>query len=475
MRVATARRMEQAQSQAKAKVRVERMVGSLPRLWDRRAIFVANLLALFFGNRRAAEILRQEVGSIRSYGGRLVPIIDLVFRRGENLLVLDRQPDRALCRYFQDVLGLSLPKIEAGPGLSELLAQLDEQAGTSGAVKPSSPAARAVLDRLREHPAEWIDGFVTDAALARLAEATGKRLIATPEGSRNGNNKLLLHQFLVSQHLPVFDTILARDSREVRAAARDLAKLGYSGGVVKSQLGASGIGMTRIWFDRNIDLPDYLFHEGTCLVQGWLTAAPGIEWIGSPSVQMFLSDDEIMLYDLTEQFLSPDSIHEGNTAPPPFLAAEPDLREELLRQGEIVARWLRESGYRGTASADFHIIRRCGRFEVRVCEINARITGATYPALLARFFRPRGAWLMRNVRFDQPSSGRIVLDALETACLLFRPETGRGILPINFNTGDDGRVVKGQFVAISRTAEDVRRLFSCVENLDSVLWEYDRD
>src|SRR5690606_29316443 len=116
-----------------------------------------------------------------------------------------------------------------------------------------------------------------------------------------------------------------------------------------------------------------------------------------------------------------------------------------------------------------------GRFEVRVCEINARITGATYPALLARFFRPRGAWLMRNVRFDQPSSGRIVLDALETACLLFRPETGRGILPINFNTGDDGRVVKGQFVAISRTAEDVRRLFSCVENLDSVLWEYDRD
>ena len=59
------------------------------------------------------------------------------------------------------------------------------------------------------------------------------------------------------------------------------------------------------------DLPEAFFHEGSCMVQGWLE--PGIhdvESIFSPSVQMFVGDDTIHLYDLTEQLLDPvESIH----------------------------------------------------------------------------------------------------------------------------------------------------------------------
>ena len=86
--------------------------GHLPPLWDRQVAFFANLLALFFGNDEQTASLTAEVGEIDSYGGRLIPILNLLFRNENNLLVLEREPDEILCRYLSDDLGLSLPGMQ---------------------------------------------------------------------------------------------------------------------------------------------------------------------------------------------------------------------------------------------------------------------------------------------------------------------------------------------------------------------------
>jgi predicted ATP-grasp superfamily ATP-dependent carboligase len=328
---------------------------------------------------------------------------------------------------------------------------------------------------VREHPAEWVDGFVTDEALVRLASLADKKLVTSLAGSRQGNNKYLLHQFLAARSLPVFDTRFAQDEGEVKKSVRELEKLGYKKGVVKAQLGASGIGMLRFDFKDEMPVPEYLFFEGACLVQGWLEEADGVHFLGSPSVQLFIGSERICLFDLTDQILSQQSVHEGNMAPPLYLEEYPDLKDELLRQAEIAARWLHEQGYRGMGSVDFHVISRQGACEVRVCEINARITGATYPSLLARLFRPEGSWLMRNIRFTQPYSGQLILDALDEACLLFHAGATSGVVPINFNLTRDGYVAKGQFLAIGADIPKVLDLFRCVRNLETIIWEYDRD
>ncbi|MCB1089114.1 MAG: hypothetical protein KDM63_18910, partial [Verrucomicrobiae bacterium] len=66
--------------------------GTLPPFWDRNAVFIANLLGLFFGNEEETRLLSEEVGEVDSYGGRLIPIIDLLFAGpGKNLLVLERE------------------------------------------------------------------------------------------------------------------------------------------------------------------------------------------------------------------------------------------------------------------------------------------------------------------------------------------------------------------------------------------------
>ncbi len=445
---------------------VRSMPGELPPLWERQAVFVANLLALFFGNEHETEALRKTVGTLETYGGRLVPILQLLFRSGPCLLVLNREPDAALLLYHQEELGLSLPRRFLIP--HDEYRSLDSNA--------PSRTARALLEEISAHAAPWIDGFVTDARLEFVAERCGKKTVTTCEGSRAGNNKLNLHRYLREAGLPTFVGIEIERPEGLAEAIDALREMGFERAAVKSQIGASGIGLLRLDLRRPESIPDYLFHEGTCLVQGWLDhTVDGIRVIGSPSVQLFLDEAGISLYDITEQILSGKSIHEGNVAPLPYEAEHPGLSAELLRQAGIAGQWLHGQGYRGTASVDFHVALRGGEVEARICEINARVTGATYPALLARRFLPGGAWLMRNIRFRAPVQAEDLLTALRRAGLLYLTTNQRGVLPVNFNTDAEGLVVKGQFLCLDARLDGVRALLETLREVLRVESDYDRD
>jgi hypothetical protein len=452
-------------------------IGRLPAFWDRNAIFFANLLSLFFGNRGQTEELARLVGGLDTYGGRLLPVINLLFRDGDNLLVLERPPLPELVRYFRDVLGLSLPAIATlEDSQYASLYQLVDHSADEGGACPSSARDLVGLG-IRSHPAPWVDGFVTDEQLERVAAALGKSTISSRAGSERGNNKLLLHQHLQEQGLPVFDTVLVHGPAEVGEGLRWLRRMGYAAAVLKSQVGASGIGLLKLATDdSHLAAPAHLFHEGPALLQGWLDdRVAGVRGLGSPSVQLFLDDTSVTLYDLTDQILSADCVHEGNLAPPRFLGLWEAARDEIVHQAAVAGQWLHAQGYRGTGSADFLVIERDGRAEVRVCEINARVTGATYPAVLARHFQPNDAWLMRNLKFRAPLAGDIILDRLDAAGLLFRPGLTRGVLPINFNLGADRRVGKGQFLFVADTAVDCETLLDQARDQLPVAWEFDRD
>lgn len=440
-------------------VRVIDAPGRLPGFPQRDTIFIANLLAMFFGNEEETRVLSEEVGEVDSYGGRLIPIIDLLFGEGGNLLVLERVPDPDLCEYFGEVLGLSLPDLEILPHRDYL--EINRLSGT---------VQHPFLDCLSSHGAKWIDGFVTDDTLAALAKLVGKKTVSTGEGSRHGNNKRMLHEFLVSKGLPVVEAQLAANPGEVRPALEHLKKCGFSAAVIKSAIGASGIGLAKVdslddYGDIENEIPDHFFYEGACIVQGWLQPGEqGVIRMRSPSIQLFLDDDSVTQYDLTEQILSDASVHEGNESPPSYIGAEPELKNELLRQGGIAGKWLHSRGYRGTASVDFLVAERTDATEVYVCEINARVTGATYPSVLARRFIPDGAWLMRNLRFAEPLTGRQLLDSLHGSGDLYIPgQSEIGIIPVNFNFGPDGLVNKGQFLCLAHTTTGSHKLLEIAE------------
>ncbi|MCB1278528.1 hypothetical protein [Prosthecobacter sp.] len=444
--------------------------GYTPRLWaGRDAIFFTNVQSMFFGNEAQMETLRHDFTHAESYGARLVPVMGLLYRGERNAVVLESRPDPSLCSYFSNDLGLRLPDLHV---LSHREYEDLGQALERGEALPSPE----LMTKLIAHDAPLLDGFVTDAILERIARRLGRRTLSTSEGSRRGNNKFLLHQHLESEKLPVFDTEIVAHPGEVGGALETLARCGYPRAVIKAQIGASGVGLMKLaTSETGVLVPDSFFHEGPAMVQGWLeTGRDGIACIHSPSVQMFLDDEAVYLYDLTEQILSHESVHEGNESPPPYLDALPGLAEELFHQAGIAGRWLHAQGYRGTASVDFlvAVLDEPGAFRAHVCEINARLTGATYPSMLARHFLPRGAWLMRNLLMKRPVPGSVVLQLLAKSGDLFHPGMERGVVPLNFNLSEPGLVEKGQFLCIGPVLQDCEELLRRTEQHLPIDWDY---
>ena len=85
--------------------------GAVPAFENRSVLFIANLLSLFFGNDQETRELEREVRGAETYGGRLVPILNLLFTGGANRLVLEAAPSDGLIGYFESDLGLGTPSI----------------------------------------------------------------------------------------------------------------------------------------------------------------------------------------------------------------------------------------------------------------------------------------------------------------------------------------------------------------------------
>lgn len=450
---------------------VKIIIGELPSFWNRGAIFFVNLHSLFFDNIGLKKVLEREIRGVSTYGGRVVPILNLLFRKGQNLIFLESSLNEALLQYLTGTLGITLPEIEVLP--RRKYAFLKKEIG-----KNNFKAIEPFIDRVRSCTAEYIDGYATDSVLIAIAGNAGKLTVSSVEGSKKGNNKYLLYRHLCEKKLPVFDSFEAYASGDIIPCLKRLKDSGYKKAVLKSQIGASGCGLLKydtVDFSRK-SFPKYLFFEGPCLVQGWLNEdISGVRRWGSPSVQMFLSEDELSLFDITEQLLKEESIHEGNISPPAYLKGQPEIRQQLLRQASEAGRWLHAQGYRGTASTDFLVVEKNGRNEIIICEINARITGATYPSVLARHFLPQGAWLMRNLRFPTPLAGAELLAKLKQSALLFKRGSEKGVLPFNFNLNQEGKVNKGQFVFLGAETKECENLLKQVQTIFPLVCKFDRD
>ena len=251
----------------------------LPAFWDQNVAFAANLLGLFFDNEEETRMLSDAIGEMDSYGGRLLPMIDLLYAGPDrNLLILEREPDPVLKRYFEETAGLTLPEVVI------LLHSEYEQIGRQ--IRGDGQVDSSLLGYLRGHPAGCMDGYVTDATLAGMAGLAGMRTFSTVEGSRTGNNKWMLHEYLKSRGLPTPPTEIAGSASEIGRCLDCLQRAGYESAVVKAPMGASGIGLIKVASlrdrgDIDTSVPEHFFTEGPCLVQGWIQPGElGVSWVG---------------------------------------------------------------------------------------------------------------------------------------------------------------------------------------------------
>lgn len=410
-------------------------LGKLPACWQYSTVFFANLACIFFGNPLKTKELSDNVMGFHSYGARLLPVLGLLFHGDRNMLLLPEMPQPDLTAFFRDQLKLGLPEI--------VIISPPHSCGDQALT-----VDLATMQRLADSEAEVVDGYVTDSALEIFASRIGKRSINTMQSCLLANDKIGLHRFLLRRGLPVFDGGESESATELTAILDDLAARGYRKAAIRAAIGASGFGMQLIDLQSRRQLAPSLAAEERLLVQGWIEEGRhGCRQIASPSVQFFCGGNgHVVLYDFTDQLLSNNSVHEGNMSPPISLASSEEAKDEILRQAAEVAAWISELNYRGPASVDFLVWRQDGQLRVHVCEVNARVTGATYPSLLALHSNPGGAWLMRNMVFGPCMDVAGFLSFLKERRLLFVPGSGRGIIPINTICADNGQILKCQLL-----------------------------
>lgn len=439
-------------------------LGKLPDCWPHSTVFLANLDCIFFGDPLKTAEISNNVKGFRAYGARLLPILGLLFRGDRNLLILQEIPPADLAAFFRDRLKLRLPEIA--------MIRLPHGCGIG-----SLEIDAATMRRLAENAAEVIDGYVTDSYLETLAGRIGKRSVNTQRSCRLANDKIELNRFLVQHGLPVFDGGETGSENELAAVLDELASHGYRKAAVRAAIGASGFGMQQIDLHAARRLSPSLAAEENLLVQGWIEEGQlGCQLLASPSVQFFCGEDgRVVLYDFTDQLLSNKSVHEGNMSPPISLAAEKEAREEILRQASMVAAWVAGLDYRGPGSIDFLIWRQAGMLRVLVCEVNARVTGATYPSLLALHCNPGGAWLMRNMVFGPCLDVAAFLSFLEERGLLFLPGAGRGIIPLNIICAENGQIVKCQLLFLDSRPESCLTMMEDFPGILPASCRFERD
>ncbi|MDR4498850.1 MAG: hypothetical protein MRK02_13175 [Candidatus Scalindua sp.] len=153
-------------------VKIRKKTGQLPDFWDRSIVFFANVLSIFFENSGEIENLKQQIHGMETYGGRLIPIIDILFKGQNNLLVLEKAPDQTLIKYFQEELSLSLPDIVIVPHsvYTTVLPEIN---------KINKKEISSALTSICQHNASWIDGFVSDSTLIKIAQALNKLTISS--------------------------------------------------------------------------------------------------------------------------------------------------------------------------------------------------------------------------------------------------------------------------------------------------------
>jgi len=436
------------ENESKRSAQVVVQLGRLPDCWPDSAVFFANLDCIFFGDPLKTEELVANVMGFSGYGARMLPVLGLLFRGSENALLLGEEPDADLSVFFRDVLGLRLPEV--------LVHHLPPTCGLR-----TLGLDAVILHRLRASRAPFLDGYVTDPYLEELAAELGKRTVNSHRQCVLANDKIGLNRYLAAASLPLFDGGEAT-AGELRTELERLALLGYRRAAVRAALGASGFGMQVIDLETGASrgLSASLHGEERLLVQGWVEEGRlGCSELASPSVQFFCGAEErVSLYDFTDQLLSNNSVHEGNMAPPLSMALEETVRTEIVRQATLVSAWIASLGYRGPGSIDFLVWRQEGGTRVQVCEVNARVTGATYPSLLALRCNPGGAWLMRNMVFGPCMNVRQFLGFLAERELLFEARSQHGIIPVNVIRAADGQIVKCQLLFLAETTQRCLRL-----------------
>ncbi len=303
------------------------------------------------------------------YDQRILPIL-----KNTNLIVADGV-NESILNYFQS-LGLAknvkifhVPNIPSNT-LTEILLE-----------------NKQTLSEIRTKNFKKLLSLFVDSNVETLAKELWLQCHISSDINMRANNKLLLKKFLIQEGLPFVSGTSSSDLKIIEEYYNMSEEYFF-----KSPLGVSGYGF---WSNKkntlNEILDQYWWQE--------IIIEKVIQKIGSPSIQFVIdpSTKNGYIFWLTDQILEDWQHYLGNISPSTFLHTHPEAIKEILFQSEMIINYISSLGYTWFWGIDF-MVSDLG--EVYATEVNARWTGATYPAISSILLTNSVATPWRYMTYD---------------------------------------------------------------------------
>ncbi|MGE4444042.1 MAG: ATP-grasp domain-containing protein [Candidatus Altimarinota bacterium] len=256
--------------------------------------------------------------------------------------------------------------------------------------------------------------FFVNEDMDELSQILEIPLSVSKEVFTKANDKLLLKKFLQVSNLPTIEGVFTSDREVLQEYFSKKERF-----LFKDPLGVSGYGF---WDNSENSLEELLENYG----EKELIIEKFIQKESSPSVQFFISEDKKsgIIFGITDQILENGKVYLGNKSPSIYVGNS--IGEKLVAQSEKIIEYIAKIGYTGFGGIDF-IVDING--EIYATEVNARFTGATYPAVTSLLIKSTlfASWDFYNYEGEKEN----IKDYLEKKSILNKDEIG--IFPLGIS------------------------------------------
>ncbi len=226
------------------------------------------------------------------------------------------------------------------------------------------------IEELKQRNYKTLINFSVDSRVEQLASAIGAECIVSSVVSNQANDKWLLKKFLSHADLPTIEGVYTSDANVIREYFERKEHYFF-----KSPHGVSGYGF---WSNQKNSLEDILSqYNGIELIIERV-----IEKESSPSIQFCIYENDgvknAIIFGFTDQILEGWQHYLGNESPSIYFKENKEITRECLRQSEKIIEYIMSLGYVWFGGIDFMV---STEKQVYASEVNARFTGATYPAI----------------------------------------------------------------------------------------------
>jgi len=259
------------------------------------------------------------------------------------------------------------------------------------------------IEKLKSYHFKKIVPFFVNNDMQELSKILDIPLSVSQDIFIHANDKLLLKKYLIQAQLPTIDGDFTSDKEILKKYF--LSPERY---LFKDPLWVSGYGF---W-----DNTENTFEELEANYWGKeLIIEKFIQKESSPSVQFFISEDKSIgiIFWITDQILENGKIYLWNKSPSQYVGTK--IQDTLISQSKKIIEYITKIGYNGFWGIDF-IVDTSG--EVYATEVNARFTGATYPAITALLLKWTlwAPWEFFNYEWDSQKIENYLQDqAIKTA------------------------------------------------------------